>query len=379
MVDLGNGGPGVSISGGAANNTVGGAGENVIAFNDIGVAVQNATSTDNDLRGNNIFENDNLGIDLGVDGFTPNDFLDPDVGPNNFQNFPDLLGAVIDGSGDLVITYEVTSDPANSLYPLEIDFYIADADDEEGDTFVETDTYGLLDFGSPKQVNLGNAVGLGVIAGDRLVAIATDANGNTSEFTAPDIGVVPIGPMIVNTTADNTTFADGICTLREAIGNANANGDTTGGDCEAGGLAVDAIQFNIQGAGPHTIALTSALPDISDPVFIDGETEPGASCGTGIPARTLQVELDGSSAGAGANGLTLGAGSSGSTIRGLVINRFDDHGISIQNSNGNTVTCSFLGTDVTGTLALGNQQGGGAIVPDRRLLKDLLKPGHHHT
>lgn len=38
----------------------------------------------------------------------------------------------------------------------------------------------------------------------------------------------------VNTTADNTIPGDGFCTLREAVNNANANADTTSGDCPAG-------------------------------------------------------------------------------------------------------------------------------------------------
>ena len=38
----------------------------------------------------------------------------------------------------------------------------------------------------------------------------------------------------VNSTADNLTAGDSNCTLREAIGNANSNSDTTSGDCTAG-------------------------------------------------------------------------------------------------------------------------------------------------
>ncbi len=46
----------------------------------------------------------------------------------------------------------------------------------------------------------------------------------------------------VNTTADNLTAGDGKCTLREAIRNANADADTTSGDCPAGS-GVDQINL----------------------------------------------------------------------------------------------------------------------------------------
>ena len=74
----------------------------------------------------------------------------------------------------------------------------------------------------------------------------------------------------VNSTADNTTH-DGSCTLREAITNANADLDTTGGDCVAGSGA-DTIIF-ASSLGTITIALTSALPNISDAdgLTIDGD------------------------------------------------------------------------------------------------------------
>jgi CSLREA domain-containing protein len=40
--------------------------------------------------------------------------------------------------------------------------------------------------------------------------------------------------LVVNNAADDLTAGDGQCTLREAILNANADADTTGGDCAAG-------------------------------------------------------------------------------------------------------------------------------------------------
>ena len=54
---------------------------------------RNSTSTGNGILRNSIFENDGLGIDLDDDGATPNDPDDPDTGPNNLQNKPNLTSA----------------------------------------------------------------------------------------------------------------------------------------------------------------------------------------------------------------------------------------------------------------------------------------------
>jgi CSLREA domain-containing protein len=95
------------------------------------------------------------------------------------------------------------------------------------------------------------------------------------------------------------------CSFREALNAANAN------------PGIDMIGFSIPGAGPHTIRPASALPTITDPVVIDGTTEPDF-------AGTPIVELDGSSAGS-VQGLDITAANS--TIRGLVINRFERNGV----------------------------------------------------
>src|SRR5215472_11952215 len=58
--------------------------------------------------------------------------------------------------------------------------------------------------------------------------------------------------IIVNTTVDESTSADGLCSLREALNNANAKADTTSGDCVAG-TGTDTITFNVSG----TISLAS--------------------------------------------------------------------------------------------------------------------------
>ncbi len=144
--------------------------------------------------------------------------------------------------------------------------------------------------------------------------------------------------LVVNTTddGDDGTCDASHCSLREAI---NAANDTVS--------VKETIAFDIAGAGPHTIQPTSELPYISDPVIIDGTTEPDYST---MPV----VEIDGTNAGEGAVGLHISAGNS--MVRGLVINRFDGDGIHLTSDN-NTIEGNYLGTDLSGTLVASNHSG----------------------
>jgi hypothetical protein len=151
----------------------------------------------------------------------------------------------------------------------------------------------------------------------------------------------------VTTTADNGDNANPtVGSLRKAIKDANAS---------AGG---DTIDFNIAGAGLHTISPLSPLPAITDPVVIDGYTQPGASANTLAVGNNavLFIELDGTATGTGFDsvGLELQAGQT--TIRGLVINRFSNQGILIDSGNpgGNKIEGCFIGTDSTGNISLPN-------------------------
>ncbi|MDO8614379.1 MAG: hypothetical protein Q7T33_01405 [Dehalococcoidia bacterium] len=127
-----------------------------------------------------------------------------------------------------------------------------------------------------------------------------------------------------NLTACTATPLD--CSLRGAINAANAD------------AAADTIEFDV-GAGTPTINVGSAgLPAISQPVTINGNTG-GAD----------RVELNGTGSNPGVDGLSISGG--GSTVRGLVINRFAGDGIELVGpSGGNKVEGSFIGTDATGTV-----------------------------
>jgi len=96
----------------------------------------------------------------------------------------------------------------------------------------------------------------------------------------------------VNTISDKSTSGDGLCSLREAIDNANSIGiDTTGGDCVVG-TGTDTITFSVSG----TITLGSTLPDIVNTLTIDGSGQSiivdGANIVDGVssPVQILVVD-----------------------------------------------------------------------------------------
>ncbi len=166
------------------------------------------------------------------------------------------------------------------------------------------------------------------------------ATGAIEYERAPDVQVRAPWSRTLGTYAVANINDSGPGSLRQAILDANAN------------AGLDTITFNIAGGGIHTIAPISALPDITDAVIIDATSQPGY-------AGTPLIELDGTGAGNNRAGLTLESGSSGSTIRGLAINRFGGDGIHITRSSGNLIEHNFIGTDPSGTIARGN--GGDGI------------------
>jgi CSLREA domain-containing protein len=164
---------------------------------------------------------------------------------------------------------------------------------------------------------------------------------------------------VVNSTGDgaDSNPGDGVCndgsgncTLRAAIQQANATSGT------------DTINFQIPGSGVRTIAPVTGLPAVTDPVVIDGYTQPGSSPNTLASGddAVLLVELSGAnidtSGGTGASGLVITGGAS--TVRGLVINRFGlGEGISLEVTGNNVVEGNFIGTDAAGATRLGNFDG----------------------
>ena len=126
---------------------------------------------------------------------------------------------------------------------------------------------------------------------------------------------------------------EGPGSLREAILEANAN------------PGEDKLAVNLVGTGPFTLTPLSPLPSIDEWLEFD------ATLMTGYAGSPLLV-LDGSSAGVGANGLTIT--NTTTVIRGLAIVNFDGNGIEIDGGEAITIAANYIGLEADGTTVASN-------------------------
>lgn len=153
---------------------------NGVSVNESGVTIDNSLS----MLGNRIFDNGGRAIDLAPAGVTTNDGGDADSGPNGLQNFP-VLTAATAATGIAFITGTLNSKP-NVTY--RIDFFSSAACDSSGNGeaanflgFTSITTDGSGNAGFQFSSSTGNDP---AIAGQVATAVATDAQGNTSELSA---------------------------------------------------------------------------------------------------------------------------------------------------------------------------------------------------
>ena len=137
------------------------------------------------------------------------------------------------------------------------------------------------------------------------------------------------------------TSDSGMDSLRAAIMGSNADAGS------------NTISFNIGNGGAQTITLLSALPAITNPVIVDGTTQPGYT-------GERLISIDG--ADMSGDGLILGStaatSSAGSTIEGLIIASFGGAGIDIT-TDGNSFESNELEADGTGVLISASGSNGG--------------------
>ncbi len=322
---------GITVSG--SNNTIGGstagAGD-VIAFNtaagSAGVGVHILSGSGNLITQSLIFANDQEIV--------------LDQGANNNQAPPLITGVnSIASTTSTIVQGTVTGFLPNTAYTLQ--FFSSAAGDPSGpgappQAHVYLGSYVLTTDSNGNGAFLVTFSGEYVPPGQTVTALASDVSNNTSPLAA---AAQVSSPYVVTTTSDS-----GVGSLRQVIQNADAN--TASGPVD--------ISFNIPGTGPFTIQLFSLLPAITQPVVLDGASEPGF-------AGTPLIQISGAAIGGGlANGIVLGAGSSGSTVSGLVISGFSGAGIEID-STGDLVKGNWLGVDTSGTRA-GPGNGEGVLI-----------------
>ncbi len=194
LFDFGNAGAGIQASGNAVIGGIAPGEGNVIAFNNVGVIVAGATTTAS-IRGNSLYDNTGLGIDLAntagiADGTTPNDVADGDSGPNGLQNFPDLSGAASGATTEITGTFAGLSGVSYDL-----DFYASDAADTsgngEGRRYLGTWTVTGTGAAAPFTADVGFTLNQEIVT-----ATATRAGVATSEFSGAITAASEIQPAI---------------------------------------------------------------------------------------------------------------------------------------------------------------------------------------
>ncbi len=193
-------------------------------------------------------------------------------------------------------------------------------------------------------------------------AIVVDSSGNNNDGRAfnPRNSATPAPlfaePATANLTVTNTADS-GPGSLRQAVHDALAT---------PGSFPVN-IEFNIPAANLHgpngaqaaVIRLLTPLPDITrGNINIDGGTQTSFAGDTNLLGPEIVVDggLIQSSFAPGNNGFDLR--SDGNRIAGINLRGFNGRGIFLYGSSDNVVEGMYIGTDETGSIAMGNAWSG---------------------
>ena len=259
---LGNGGGGVRVSD-STNVWIGDAvgSGNIIANNSADGVRVTGDSAGVSIRGNSVYANDDLGIDLNNDGVTPNDADDSDTGPNGLQNSP-VVDVINSTPSDTTVGGSLTSTP-NMVFDIEIfSNNVGAAGNAQGETLigttsVTTDAFGHADY----QVSLGNMLPGGLF----VTATATDMNGNTSEFSPAVNALTDVTPP--QSIVDSLSLRQSTKSFVVSV-TADDPGSSTPGEPVSG---VDTIDiFVAVNSGPFVLWQT--VPASSPPAVFTGES-----------------------------------------------------------------------------------------------------------
>jgi hypothetical protein len=189
---------------------------NTIASND-GIGVDLLSGTSNTLIRNSIFSNGGLGIDLGGDGVTLNNCCGHG-GPNDFENFP-VLTSAIEASGH--VTVVGTLDTA-SPHSAEIEVFADPQPGPGGDASGYGEGAVFLGTVTPSANGSFTVVLPSVAQGALITATATDANGNTSEFSHDLLLASTVAPAIASFSPNHGTAGTSVTITGSGFAGATA-------------------------------------------------------------------------------------------------------------------------------------------------------------
>ena len=227
---------------------------------------------DNAILGNSLAQNTGLGIDLDVDGVTPNDLDDPDTGDNDLQNFPEL--SAVAAANSTVVAGTLNSTPS-------ADFRIEVFDNEDDDPTDHGEGQTLLGAFEVTTDASGDAEFAEVLGG-------TAGAGRDVSATATELG--PLGEPL-STSEFGLNLNEGTCDVEGTPGD-DPNLTGTVGDEVICGFGGDDV---IEGGGGDDVIVGGAGTDEVDysgaTASIDADLATGLIDGP-VSDESLVVEVE---------------------------------------------------------------------------------------
>jgi VCBS repeat protein/all-beta uncharacterized protein/S-layer family protein/BACON domain-containing protein len=385
LVSLSNLEDGINVPANAHGNRIE---NNRIAFNlRSGVCIPSGGAAGRriSIKSNSIYSNSVLGVDLGAAGVTANDPGDPDVGPNNLQNFP-VLTSVTSTGGITHIVGSLSSTPNTDFF---IQFFsgpqCAGSNPGQGQQVL---TLPILyrtgpDNGNPHGVAPIDLTLTTTVTG-WVNALARDPSGNTSEFSScaqvnggggcsysilpasasfpPNGGAGSVG--VTAGTGCNWTAVsqDSFITITSGIdgtGNGTVNyqiAANTSGSTRLGTMTIAGQTFSLtqDGASPCTFSLNSGGQNFAagSGVGIFNVTTQGGCNWTALP-DVGWITTDNSGAGSGIVAYRVAENLSGQRTGHITV---EDQVYTVT-QDGAAVVCSYLVLPTSASIPIGGGSG----------------------
>lgn len=260
--------------------------------------------------------------------------------------------AILDGDQSYGMSFSVSStDPNYDGMTLQ-DIVLVNLDDESpGQVIVVNTTLDITDGDTSSITNLSNDPGADGFISLREAILASN---NTANGASPD----EIHFNIPDNDPNHYYYAEDGVVDSFALPTLTTLDDAGISDFDSDYVNTPFSWFRLEPS--------SELPLITDTVIIDGYSQAGsvqntADISSTINAR-LRIELSGAQLSSSEEVLEFGSAASGSSLLGLVVNRALGNGIYVHGS-GQTIQGSFIGTDPTGQIDLGNGFHGISTAP----------------